>query len=182
MFVFNWLKVALNTVGLFKKTTRIALFGLDNSGKTTLLYRLKYDQKIPLSPIKKPPQTEEFIIDNATFNIFDLEGFNEDRKIWREYYSRINGVVYVIDAADPSRFADSKIVLDALLATPELSKMPFVILANKIDKKDAVSEDELRVAFDLSPEIDDRPIELFMCSVVKKIGYEEGLSWLSKVI
>ena len=49
-----------------------------------------------------------------------------------------------MDAKDPERFAESKAELDALLGMEDLAKTPFLILGNKIDNPNAVSEDQLR--------------------------------------
>lgn len=68
----------------------------------------------------------------------------------------------------------------SLLACDELRNVPFVVLGNKLDAPGAVSEGELREALDLPQtdiawkEGDIRPIELFMCSIVLKLGYKEG--------
>lgn len=92
-----------------------------------------------------------------------------------------------MDAADPTRFHESKAELDNLLSIEELSKTPFLILGNKIDAPGAVSEQELRYHLGLNATTgkgkvalkDIRPMELFMCSVVRREGYGAGMAGMS---
>lgn len=114
----------------------------------------------------------------------------------------------MVDAKDHERLIESKAELDALLSMEDLSRVPFVILGNKIDHPDAVSEDELRHQLGLYqttgkgkvPLEGIRPIEVFMCSVVMRqgahshlplledplsnstTGYGDAIRWLSQYV
>merc|ERR1712032_682106 len=132
-------------------------------------------------------------IKNIRFQTFDLGGHETARRIWRDYYASVDGIVYLVDAADRTRFQEAREELQRLLEEPCLATVPILVLGNKIDIPVAVSEDELRRMLDIPYHMTsgksmkkgaevNRPVEVFMTSILKRMGYAEGFEWLSKFV
>lgn len=99
----------------------------------------------------------------------------------------------MVDAADGARFAESKAELDELLSDDALAGVPFLVLGNKIDLPHAAPERDLLYYLGLAGcttgkgDVDlagssIRPVEVFMCSVVRKMGYGDGFRWMAQYI
>merc|ERR1719188_662891 len=119
------------------------------------------------------------MIKNIRFRTYDLGGQETARRIWKDYFATVDGIIFLVDSADRTRFQEAKEELTRLLEDQALANVPFVVLGNKIDIPTAASEDELRGVLGLYSHMtygrevrkNDsgvRPVELFMVSEVKK--------------
>ncbi|GER25263.1 ADP-ribosylation factor [Striga asiatica] len=178
---------------LSKVEFHVLILGIDKAGKTTLLEKLKsqYSNVEGLPPDKIVPTVGLNIgrveVSNTKLIFWDLGGQNYRsakptmepglRSIWEKYYEEAHAVIYVIDAACPSRFEDSKSALEKVLRHEELQGAPLLILANKQDLEDAVSVDELSQYLDLK-KLDERVYTYQAVSAIDGLGIKESVNWL----
>jgi GTP-binding protein SAR1 len=88
-----------------------------------------------------------------------------------EYFLEVNGIIFIVDAADEGNLSEAREELKKLLTRDDLAKAPVAVLGNKIDLEGALSEEELRQRLDLGETTGKgnvklqegvRPIEVFM--------------------
>ncbi|KAK3447229.1 hypothetical protein EUGRSUZ_A02800 [Eucalyptus grandis] len=122
---------------LFTKTEyHVLILGIDKAGKSTFLEKLKsiYLNTESLPPDRIVPTVGLNIgrieVSNTKLVFWDLGGQPGLRSIWEKYYEEAHAVVFVIDAASPSRFEDSKSSLEKVLRNEDLQGAPLLILAN----------------------------------------------------
>uniref|UniRef100_H3BBT9 small monomeric GTPase n=1 Tax=Latimeria chalumnae TaxID=7897 RepID=H3BBT9_LATCH len=183
----------LQSLGLFRKSGKLVFLGLDNAGKTTLLHMLKDDRMGQHVPTLHPT-SEELTIAGMTFTTFDLGGHaQEKKKKWGVYIPHITTAYYLIFCLKLNASKHCRTQIEALMTDETISNVPILILGNKIDRPEAISEEKLREIFGLYgqttgkgnvplKELNTRPMEVFMCSVLKRQGYGESFRWLSQYI
>ncbi len=122
-----------------KPDVHILIIGLDHAGKSTLLeyIKTKYSRVNGLPPDKITPtigmNLAKFKHKGAQIIMWDLGGQLKMRTIWERYYSEANGVIFVVDAADPARLQEARVAYEQVCASPMLANVPIMIFANKQD-------------------------------------------------
>jgi ADP-ribosylation factor related protein 1 len=123
---------------MFSKTEfNVLILGIDKAGKTTFLEKLKtiysiseglpHDRIVPTVGLN----IGRIEVSNAKIVFWDLGGQPGLRSIWEKYYEEAHALIYLIDAACPTRFEDSKSALEKALRHEDLQGAPLLILANK---------------------------------------------------
>uniref|UniRef100_A0A8R1HW92 small monomeric GTPase n=1 Tax=Caenorhabditis japonica TaxID=281687 RepID=A0A8R1HW92_CAEJA len=191
-FLWDWFNGVLNMLGLANKKGKLVFLGLDNAGKTTLLHMLK-DDRIAQHVPTLHPTSEQMSLGGISFTTYDLGGHAQARRVWKDYFPAVDAVVFLIDVADAERMQESRVELESLLQDEQIATVPVLVLGNKIDKPGALSEDQLKWQLNIQHmctgkgdvsrnEMASRPLEVFMCSVLQRQGYGEGIRWLGQYL
>ena len=101
-----------NLVAVFSRTSpkKVLMVGLDNAGKTTILYRFK-EKGIAAQTVTTIPtigfNVENIKIGNVTITMWDIGGQKKIRTMWEFYTQGLAGIVYVIDIEDSARWENA---------------------------------------------------------------------------
>eukprot|EP00879_Flechtneria_rotunda_P020558 GHRR01021631.1.p1 GENE.GHRR01021631.1~~GHRR01021631.1.p1 ORF type:complete len:142 (+),score=36.06 GHRR01021631.1:172-597(+) len=131
----GFLQKLLDLLGLSGQKVNVLVVGLDNSGKTTTIERLKPKSKQTMEVAPTVGfSVEEFQRGGLTLTVFDMSGAGRYRMLWEQYYRETQAVIFVLDSADKLRLVVAKDELDNMLANQQLNKrVPLLFFANKSD-------------------------------------------------
>lgn len=128
-------------------TLHVVMLGLDSAGKTTALYRLKFDSYLNTVPtIGFNCEKVKGVLGKAkgvTFLVWDVGGQEKLRPLWKSYTRCTDGIVFVLDSVDVERMEEAKMELIRTVKAPENSGVPILVLANKQDLRGAREPKEL---------------------------------------
>ena len=161
------------------KKASILILGLDASGKTTLLYRLKTNETNATIPTIGF-NVETIHYGNLTFTCFDIGGQEKIRRLWHNYYKGADAVVFVVDSNDRNRFPEVRKELHHLINHPLISHAPFLIFANKQDLPNAVGVSTLTQALGLLNST--VTYKIAEATATEGLGIQEGFQWLSDAL
>lgn len=162
------------------KEVRLLILGLDNAGKTTLLYQMQFPEpKVTVPTLGFNVETVKY--ENLQFQMWDLGGQSEIRPYWRCYFPNTNAVVFVIDSSDKDRIDIAKQELFLLMQEDDLKDVPIAILANKQDLDGALTDIQISEMMGLS-DIKNRQWAIFKTIAKTGKGLDDAFKWLTGIL
>ena len=158
---------------------RIVMLGLDASGKTTVLYKLKLGETVCTIPTIGF-NVERVQISNINFTVWDVGGQDKIRPLWRYYLDNINCVIFLVDSNDTDRIFEAKEELDKLMREPLLEKVPFLVLCNKQDLPHSMSVKEITEKLELQS--CGRSWKAQAVCALTGDGLHEGFDWVASIL
>ena len=83
-FLLEWFYDLLKSLGLLQKEACLLVVGLDNSGKSTFLHKLKDKSLRRFTPTERPQLLEQLQLGSGlTISAWDVGGHREVRHVWK---------------------------------------------------------------------------------------------------
>jgi len=161
-----------------------AMIGLDLSGKTTVLYRMKFNQYMNTATTIGFNCEKVRLSNNKNYMIWDVGGQDKLRPLWRSYTRATDGIIFVVDSSKTDRFEEAKLELQKIYKSCQTSKSspaPILILANKQDLPGANDAASIEAVLGLK-ELGATFWHVQATCAVTGEGLEEGMARLTEMI
>ncbi|KAJ8290635.1 hypothetical protein GJAV_G00015580 [Gymnothorax javanicus] len=168
------------------QSLHIAILGLDCAGKTTVLYRLRFNEFVNTVPTKGF-NTEKVRVTlgcsrTVTFHFWDVGGQEKLRPLWKSYTRCTDGIIFVVDSVDAERMEEAKTELHKIVRLSENQGVPVLVVANKQDLRNSLALGEMEKLLALSELGSASPWHLQPACAIIGDGLTEGLERLHDMI
>ncbi|WAR63660.1 hypothetical protein PtB15_17B261 [Puccinia triticina] len=166
-----------------KEEMKLVILGLDNAGKSTILYKITMGEVVSTAPTVGANQ-ELFEYKNLKIRMWDLGGQTSLRTSWSSYYGQAKALIMVVDSTDRARLNLAKEELHRVATDPELSAQSgadgacLLIFANKQDVKGCMTPAQVSEGLALT-ELRDRQWQIVACSALTGKGLMDGMDWIA---
>mmetsp|Transcript_2485 Transcript_2485/g.4969 ORF Transcript_2485/g.4969 Transcript_2485/m.4969 type:complete len:139 (-) Transcript_2485:144-560(-) len=116
-------------------------------------------------------------LEGLSLKVWDIGGQIQYRAEWANYCRDSDAIVYMVDASDKVRIAIARKELHLLLDSEGLKSIPILIICNKIDIENHLSEEEVLQGLNLDY-ITDNPWAIVSISALKSLNLDKVVDWL----
>ena len=163
---------------------RVLCLGLDGAGKTSILARAASGEAPGAVEPTSGFHVRPIVSAPWRLELWDIGGAPAVRPFWRRYAApETRALVWVVDASDAARLAESAAALAPMLAEPRLARLPLLVFANKADvggwDAGVVTDDAITAALGLGGRAE---CQLVRCSAVDGRCVADGFEWLARAL
>ncbi|KAG7156159.1 ADP-ribosylation factor-like protein 4C [Homarus americanus] len=174
---------------LVRPPTHVVLVGLDSSGKTTVLFRLRYGQYVNAVPTVGF-NTEKVRAGGGHWLVWDVGGAERVRPLWRSYTRATDALIFVVDSSScEERLEENRVELQRLTKQQTAqcvalnrARPPLLVLANKQDLPGAREPQHLAKAMGLPELPDTQPWAVAPACAVTGEGLDEAMALLYQLV
>ncbi|XP_076804394.1 uncharacterized protein LOC143448502 [Clavelina lepadiformis] len=167
---------------LQKRRVAVLMLGLDNTGKTTILYKVLAGKKIISAPTFGF-NMEVLPFDDIELDVMDVGGDKKIVPLWKHYLLTASAIIYVMDCSDVQRIEENKTLLTDFMTRPERKKVPLLVIVNKTDiLRYSVKAEDLKLRLDLHGICKARKYNVHMVSATTGNGLNEAFTWLCSTL
>uniref|UniRef100_M3ZCY9 ADP-ribosylation factor-like 4Cb n=1 Tax=Xiphophorus maculatus TaxID=8083 RepID=M3ZCY9_XIPMA len=169
------------------QSLHIVMLGLDSAGKTTVLYRLKFNEFVNTVPTIGF-NTERIRLGGPgasrgiSCHFWDVGGQEKLRPLWKPYSRCTDGIVYVVDSVDAERLEEARAELHRITRFQENQGTPLLVIANKQDLPRALDVGDIERQLALSELSPSTPYHVQPACAIIGEGLDEGMDTLYEMI
>ncbi len=163
----------------------VAIVGLDQAGKTTLINYMRTMQCLPSIPTYGYNVTP-LRYSRLRAKVFDMGGQRAFRIFWKGFINQSKAVIFVVDSSDSSRITEAAKELEFVLQQLEArdQKIPLLLLANKHDnhkESGYLTKNKLRSHLKIET-YKGGPWRIQETSAKSGYGISEAFRWLNEIL
>ncbi|XP_032413046.1 ADP-ribosylation factor-like protein 4C [Xiphophorus hellerii] len=177
---------SLSSLAAFQ-SLHIVMLGLDSAGKTTVLYRLKFNEFVNTVPTIGF-NTERIRLGGPgasrgiSCHFWDVGGQEKLRPLWKPYSRCTDGIVYVVDSVDAERLEEARAELHRITRFQENQGTPLLVIANKQDLPRALDVGDIERQLALSELSPSTSYHVQPACAIIGEGLDEGMDTLYEMI
>ena len=159
---------------------KVLVIGLNSSGKSTILNKLKPSlcQQADVKPTNGF-ETPWIPFKQYRMRFSDMSGEADFRPLWQNHADNVDGIIFVVDSSDTTRFPMAKEEFHAIVNLPAIQSrpIPILILANKNDLEESAPLDLIEKSLDTASIANHATNIMSVCAFYPKEIFK-GLEWL----
>ncbi|EMR10862.1 hypothetical protein PNEG_01008 [Pneumocystis murina B123] len=168
-----------------KPSYSILIIGLESSGKTTFLEKVKciYNNTYIFSANNIIPTVGQNIgkitVDKTKIQLWDLGGRSSLRSLWYSYFSECHSIILVVDSSEKKKIQEAKDIFEIIANHENIKEIPILILANKQDVSGSLTVEEIKIAFNnVTGKLERCKNHIMPSSAINGEGVQEAIEWL----